>query len=166
MRVCARVCVRVCVCVCVCVCVACARVLCVHVCALIHVFGHCGCMRAPVSVYAHIWRHECEHPGMYGFKRVFFSRHIQETKWEFFSVWLVCPVFVIPEKILKLNERERERGVERKRERERERERRRGRERERGERERERERERAGRGGWEGEGAERKEESGEKNPRT
>ena len=48
----------------------CACVSCMHVRALIHVFDHCGCMCAPVSVYPAHRRHGCEHPGMCDFMRV------------------------------------------------------------------------------------------------
>ena len=95
---CVCVCARVCVCVCVCVgvvCVrACACVSCTHVRAIIYSCIWPLWMYActSVRVLAHM-RHGCEHPGPYEFKRVLFSRHIQETKLEFFSVWLVRPVF-------------------------------------------------------------------------
>ena len=63
------------VCISKCVCMrarapVCACVLCTQVRALIHVFDHCGCMCAPVSVYPAHRRHGCEHPGMYNFMRV------------------------------------------------------------------------------------------------
>ena len=48
----------------------CACVSCTHVRALIHVFDHCGCMCAPVSVYPAHMRHGCEHPVMYELMRV------------------------------------------------------------------------------------------------
>ena len=81
---CVCVCVRVCVCVCVCVCAR-ARVCvsCTHVRALIHVFGHCGCMHAPVSVYTHICGLDVSILACMSSYVFMFSRHIQETKLEF-----------------------------------------------------------------------------------
>ena len=48
----------------------CVRVVHACACTVIHVFDHCGCMWAPVSVYPAHRQHGCEHPGMYDFMRV------------------------------------------------------------------------------------------------
>ena len=51
--------------------------------------GMYACASACVSANR---QHGCEHPGM-SLYEFLFSRHLQETKLEFFSVWLVCLVF-------------------------------------------------------------------------
>ena len=103
LRACAHTRARARVCVCVC---ARARVRVVHarVCSHSCIWPLWMCACASVCVSTHM-RRGCEHPGMYEFIRVFlFSRHLQETKLEFFSVWLVCHVFSNARKFSKLNE--------------------------------------------------------------
>ena len=86
---------------CVCVCAhARART---HVRALIHVFGHCGCMRAPVSVYPHICDMDVSILACMSLYVLLFLDIYRILNWSSF-VFGFCVMFIVnPEKNSKLN---------------------------------------------------------------